>query len=66
MTDAERKDCSTCKHRSMDSDMQPLCIHPSVLDYHRYGVNLNKSIANFCGPDFRLHEIAGEKEKEGT
>jgi predicted metal-binding protein len=53
--------CSTCKYCSMDLDMDPFCTHPKVLEIHRYGVNLNKAISNFCGEDLNLRE---EKEKE--
>ena len=49
----------------MDMAMEPFCAHPSVLVYHRYGVNLNKAISDFCGTDLRLRED-DEKEKEGT
>lgn len=59
--------CSTCKHCSMDLDMDPFCVHPKVLEYFRYGVNLSKAITDFCGEDLKLREEkAQEKEREST
>ena len=55
--------CSTCKHCSMDMDMDPFCTHPEVARYHRWGLNLSKAISEFCGEDLRLREPAEEKEK---
>jgi predicted metal-binding protein len=55
--------CSTCKHCGMDMDMDPFCTHSEVTKYHRYGLNLNKAISEFCGEDLKLRE-AKEEEKE--
>lgn len=41
--------CSSCKHCAMDMEMDPYCVHPNVVVYHRYGVNISKAIADFCG-----------------
>ena len=48
--------CSTCKHCSMDMDMDPFCVNPAVRIYHRHGLNLSKAIAEFCGEDLKLRE----------
>lgn len=56
--------CSSCRHCSVGykpgdtiaDDQDPNCVHPKVLEYFRYGVNLNKAIADFCGDDLKLRE----------
>jgi predicted metal-binding protein len=54
--------CSTCKHCSMDMDMNPFCTHAEVTRYHRWGLNLSKAIAEFCGENLKLRE---PKQEEG-
>jgi len=44
--------------------MDPFCTHPEVLVYHRWGLNLNKAVSEFCGEDLKLRvpkEEASEK-----
>lgn len=48
--------CSSCKHCAMDMDADPYCVHPEVKKFHRYGVNLSKAVADFCGDDLKLRE----------
>jgi hypothetical protein len=40
----------------MDMDADPYCVHPEVKKFHRYGVNLSKAVADFCGDDLKLRE----------
>lgn len=56
--------CSTCKHCSMDMELEPFCTNPAVTVYHRHGLNLNKAIAEFCGQDLKLREEREEIKKE--
>ncbi len=55
--------CSTCKYCGMDMDMSPYCVHPKVLEFHRYGVNLTKAITDFCGEELKLREAKETEEK---
>jgi predicted metal-binding protein len=59
--------CSTCKHCSMDMEMDPFCTHPEVARYHRWGLNLNKAVSEFCGENLKLREpreVATESREE--
>lgn len=40
--------CSGCLYCFLDYDQEPYCTHPEVLVYHRFGVNLNKALTEFC------------------
>jgi hypothetical protein len=48
----------------MDMDMSPFCVHPEVLKFFRYGVNLTKAVAEFCGEDLKLREERKEGEQD--
>ncbi len=40
--------CSGCDYCGMDMDMDPFCAHPTVTAKHRYGLNINYAIKDFC------------------
>jgi hypothetical protein len=48
--------CSSCKFCGMDMDLDPYCAHPKVIARHKWGLVINKAIADFCGPDLALRE----------
>jgi len=54
--------CSSCKHCALDIDKDPSCTHPEVVKFFRYGVNLTKAVADFCGEGLKLRE---PKEAKG-
>lgn len=46
--------CSSCKYCSMDMDMEPFCVEPTVVKNHQYGLKINYAIQDFCGPELKL------------
>ena len=48
--------CSTCKHCSMDMDLEPFCTQETVLAKHPYGLNINHAVKDYCGETLVLRE----------
>ena len=51
--------CGHCHYCGMDMDMDPYCVHPTVVKDNPYGLNISKALKLYCD-----HKLWQERDKK--